>query len=123
MPCTAGQLTFSPMVEGATGSAVVYVELGHTGESCHVGSTVMLRIEDAAGELLKITGNPGTVVIEGDLPDDHLSAGWLWSNWCAQDDAIRFVFSTEDVVATLDSRTGPRCDTPAGGSSLSPLPS
>jgi hypothetical protein len=65
------------------------------GPRCHLRLTVHMAVEDGAGRLLPVEGNPAGVALEADLPDDgmqRLSGSWviggalmwrfIWDEWC-----------------------------------------
>jgi hypothetical protein len=65
------------------------------GARCHLRTTVRLAVEDAAGRLLPVQGNPASMLLEMDLPIGGLpreSGSWvigvtpmwrfIWDEWC-----------------------------------------
>ena len=117
-PCTAEQISLSPMTEGATGSTVAYVEIAHSGVPCRLEGVARLSLLDTGGKELPVRGNPSTIPISMMLPTDT-GLTWSWQNWCG--DPIEIVY--EFVVAgrraaPLEGRAGPRCDAPSGESIL-----
>ena len=78
--------------QGATGNIAIgggVAGLVH-GSPCNATVSLELRLEDDAGHLLSIRGNPATATIEGSVTQPPLPAGglefsaaWFWGNWCA----------------------------------------
>jgi hypothetical protein len=68
------------------------------GPPCHLRLELRLEVEKPPGRLLPLTGNPSTIVVEGDLPEDAqvvdpssasmrgtpLNWYWAWQEWCNQ---------------------------------------
>lgn len=116
--CTAEQISFTPMVEGAGGATVAYIEIRHSGASCRLRVEVGLRIVGEAGKTVEITSNPSSVSVDRIMPSDIAGVTWSWHNWCGDPISIRYVFSVEEKERTLGSKAGPRCDSPGGESFL-----
>ena len=106
-----------------------------SGEPCFHKLDIVLTIRDERGNPLAIDGNPSSVKVEGNMPDDlprdptgggasPLSVGWTWENWCPTEQAMplgpyRFEISDGSHVATLDWPSGPRCEESGTASRLS----
>jgi hypothetical protein len=66
------------------------------GPPCHLALALRLDVEKPAGRPLRLAGNPSTLTVEGDLPEDQdpstanatISQGspltwiWTWQEWC-----------------------------------------
>jgi hypothetical protein len=66
------------------------------GQPCHLRLALRLEVEKPAGRRLSLPGNPSTLVVEGDLPEDAqvvnpngdsiqgtpLNWYWAWQEWC-----------------------------------------
>jgi hypothetical protein len=62
------------------------------GRPCHLRLELRLEVEKPAGRRLPLPGNPSTIVVEGDLPEDDQSTAtvqgtplnwyWAWQEWC-----------------------------------------
>jgi hypothetical protein len=66
------------------------------GPPCHLRLQLRLEVEKPAGRPLPLPGNPSTLLVEGDLPEDAQEGGpnsgtvqgtplnwyWAWQEWC-----------------------------------------
>jgi hypothetical protein len=65
------------------------------GRQCHLRLELRLEVDKPAGRHLPLVGNPSTIVVEGDLPEDAqagpnsatvqgtpLNWYWAWQEWC-----------------------------------------
>ena len=66
------------------------------GPPCHLRVELRLEVEKPAGRALALPGNPSTITVEGDLPEDAQKGGpnsssvqgtplnwyWAWQEWC-----------------------------------------
>jgi hypothetical protein len=66
------------------------------GPPCHLRLTLTLEILGPDGRRLPLPGNPSTITVEGDLPEDRQPGGysmaasplnwyWGWQEWCNRD--------------------------------------
>ena len=84
--CRAYQLGLTTGEEGGAmnGSTVgVVVELVE-GPPCRLSLRVNLALRDVEGNLLSVRGSPASATLNAALPEDYVSAVWLWRNWCGE---------------------------------------
>jgi hypothetical protein len=61
------------------------------GPPCHLRLTLRLEVLRLDGRRLPLPGNPSTITVEGDLPEDRhaetspLNWSWGWQEWCNRD--------------------------------------
>jgi hypothetical protein len=100
------------------------------GPPCHLRLTLRLAVQDKAGRLLPVAGNPATTTVEGDLPEDGIQrrqGSWVidgafmwrfaWEEWCNHGLPVATLRVTADGGATL-TVPGPR--PPRSGAGLPP---
>jgi hypothetical protein len=94
------------------------------GPPCHLRLTLRLAVQDTAGRVLPVAGNPATTTVEGDLPEDGMQrrqGSWVidgafmwrfaWEEWCNQGLPATTLRVTADGGATL-TVPGPRPSRP-----------
>jgi hypothetical protein len=98
--CRPGQwrLVWPEEYAGARGDQGTAIQGGVQyleGPRCHLQLTVRMAVEDGAGRLLAVGGNPASTTLEADLPVDGMqrhSGSWviggalmwrfIWDEWC-----------------------------------------
>jgi hypothetical protein len=127
-PCDPDQYAYELTTNGAQGALILDGHVRYVrGAPCGISDRVTVRLMDAAGHLLRVSGNPATTTLEATVGSAATESVhpvlYAWRNWCVTGTtAFSFsVVSTTKSSAYMWSDGEPSCADTSKPSTLKPF--